>query len=254
VKNLGEEADPEDLEAEPERAGSRGHDAKPGGRGDPRGRGRRCSRIAVTHRERDSGGERARARDRDVAPRDADRRRQPESHRRDPDRGAERVHRVEKPASPADVGRGERLPEHGQRRAEEDRRRENRGSNRDGSPGPRRGERTLSSVTRQEPERRERPERARGDAELEQAVADHGTRRCAACERRAGPESGEVRREDGRRRRRGRADDEPGGAQPEELEPERRGAGDGEAEPEHPAHDAVSCLPRPSTWCAGCSR
>ena len=241
MQHLREQPGPQHLEAEAERAASGRHQAEPyrRERRQPGGDVHRRRDAGVTHRERDQAGERARARDREIARRDPDPGRQAESHGRDADGATERVEGIEQPAPLADAGRRERVAEDGERRAEAERRRKE-GERHGGDPRrePGRPERLLRAVGGQRPEDRDRPERAGRSAELEEGVARDRSPRSASRQGRAGPEPSEVDRQYRRGGRRGRAEDEAGRAHPEELEPERGSARDGEARPEKPAHGA----------------
>src|SRR5439155_85031 len=99
-------------------AEARRRERRPRGGGGPR-----CRGTVITHRERHHPGERVRARDREVARRDADPGWQAESQGRDADGATERVEGIEQPAPLADAGRRERVAENGERRAEAERRR-----------------------------------------------------------------------------------------------------------------------------------
>ena len=131
------------------------------------------------------------------------------------------------------------MAEDGERRAEAERRRKE-GERHGGDPPrePARPERLLRAIRGQHPENRERPECAGCGTELEEAIACDRSPRTLARECRPHPEASEVAREHRRRSRRRRAEDEAGRAHPEELEPERGSARDGEARPEEPAHGA----------------
>ena len=131
------------------------------------------------------------------------------------------------------------MAEDGERRAEAERRRKE-GERHGGDPRrePGRPERLLRAVGGQRPEDRDRPERAGCSTELEEAVARDRPLRGDARQRRAKRETAEVAREHGGGGGCGNAQDEAGRAHPEELEPERGSARDGEARPEEAGHGA----------------